>query len=87
MLSAQSLPFSDETHILLVFFLLLFFEGWYSLVPVVGSEVDEVTELSLGHGGDSSGGRAVVRLTCISNLEHHFVYKSSQSSKYLVWLP
>ena len=86
MLSAQSLPFSDETHILLVF-LLRFLEGWYSLVLVVGSEVDEVTELSFGHGGDSSGGRAVVRLTRISNLEHDFVYKSSQSSKYLVWLP
>ena len=86
MLSAQSLPFSDETHILLVF-LLQFLEGWYSLVLVVGSEVDEVTELLFGHGGDSSRGLTVVRLTRISNLEHHFVYKSSQSSKYLVWLP
>ena len=65
-------------------FSLVFFRGWYSLVPVVGSEVDEVTEPLFGHGGDSSGGCTVVRLTCISNLEHHFAYKSSQSSKYLV---
>jgi len=70
-----------------LFFCFDFLKGWYSLVLAVGPEVDEMTELSFGHGGDSSGGRAVVRLTGISNLEHHFVYKSSQSSKYLVWLP
>ena len=39
-------------------------------------------ELSFGHGGDSGGGQAVARLTCISNLEHYSVYKSQQSSKY-----
>lgn len=35
-----------------LFFLLQFLEEWYSIVLVVGSEVDEVTELLFGHGGD-----------------------------------
>ena len=54
MLSAGSLPFNDETNILLVI-LLLFLVGGYSLVLVVGSKVDEVTELLFWHGGDSGG--------------------------------
>ena len=77
---------NDKTHILLGFLLRFPVKGYF-LIVVVGSKVYEVGELSFGHGGDSGGGWAVARLTCISNLEHYSVYKSQQSSKYKILFP
>ena len=54
MLSAGSLPFNDETNIVLVILLRFLVEG-YSLVLLVGSKVYEVAELLFWHGGDPGG--------------------------------